>query len=398
MKLRFSFIALFFCSLIALQLNLKAAVTLSEKSQVSLITCGPGKDLYEAFGHTAIRVYDPENRLNIVYNYGIFSFSQENFYANFAKGHLWYQLGANDFDRFVYSYEYNERSVYEQILNFNLSQRQVLYDSLVNNIKPQNRYYLYDYFYHNCSTIPRDVIEYASGYSIEYKYTDFVAGKSIRDLVDEYLHVNSWGDFGIDLALGAVIDGEATFHEYLYLPEYLMEAFSTAQLQTIDGTIPLVKKTITHYESDVDYYSERIWPGPLETFGLFFALLLLITIWNFRTHRAFKGLDFLLFLVLGIHGTILFLISFFTDHNAAAQNYNLLWSLPTHLIFAFLIFMKNKGLWFSVYLWLTIAFCTLILTDDLILPQNFHPATTFILLAIILRSGWLLYYRKIATS
>ncbi|MEX0813434.1 MAG: DUF4105 domain-containing protein [Chitinophagales bacterium] len=384
------------CLLIFTGINANAAQKLSGKARVSLITCGQGPDLYEAFGHTAIRVYDPENGINNAYNYGIFSFNQANFYANFAMGHLWYRLGVNDFDRFVYSYEYHKRSVYEQVLNFDQEQKQALFDTLERNRLPENRYYLYNYFFHNCSTIPRDIIELASGHTIEYSYKGekFKAGKSIRQLVDEYIIHNSWGNFGIDIALGAEIDEKATFHEYLYLPEYLMDAFASATIMANGKKKPLVQKTLIHYQSDVDYMKENISPGPITVFWLFFGLLALLTLWGFKTRNAFKGIDFLFFLILGLNGSVLFFISFFTDHTAT-ENFNLLWNLPTHLVFAFVLLRKKQGKFISLYLMLTIFLCLISLADDLILPQNFHPAVIPVLLTIILRSSFLLYHNKL---
>ena len=60
-------------------------ITLSEKSTVSLITCSAGEAIYELFGHTAIRVVDTENQLDIVFNYGLFSFEGLNLYLNKLK-------------------------------------------------------------------------------------------------------------------------------------------------------------------------------------------------------------------------------------------------------------------------------------------------------------------------
>lgn len=396
-KSRFHYIWIAFLVFVLPLKTLNAATELSDKSRVSLITCSAGPDLYEAFGHTAIRVYDPGNGINQVYNYGIFSFDQPDFYLNFAKGHLWYRLGINDFDRFVYTYQYYERSVYEQILNFDLEQRQTLYDSLEHNFLPENRYYLYNYFYHNCSTIPRDIIEYASGNKINYRYTDkrFEKGKSIRQLVDEYIVHNSWGNFGIDLALGAEIDKEATLHQYLYLPEYLMSAFESATISKNGEESPLVLKTLTHYQSPIDYLNKNISPGPITVFWLFFLLVALITAWNFKSKRAFKGFDFLLFLVLGLNGSMLFFISFFTDHTAA-ENYNLLWSLPTHLLFAFVLLSGKNGNLKRYYSILSILLCVLLFADNfIIIPQDIHPAVIPIMLVIIIRSIWIYYQSKL---
>ncbi|MBQ8056439.1 MAG: hypothetical protein IJ270_06470, partial [Paludibacteraceae bacterium] len=51
-----------------------------ENIEVSIITCDPGTEIYEAFGHTAIRIYDKTNPYNydVIYNYGVLDFYQDN--------------------------------------------------------------------------------------------------------------------------------------------------------------------------------------------------------------------------------------------------------------------------------------------------------------------------------
>ena len=55
---------------------------LSKQSEISIITVGPGDILYEAFGHSAIRVSDPVIGMDNIFNYGLFDFNQPNFYTN----------------------------------------------------------------------------------------------------------------------------------------------------------------------------------------------------------------------------------------------------------------------------------------------------------------------------
>ena len=133
-------------------------IELTEESIVTLVTCGPGEELYEAFGHTAIRVHDSNIGLDVVYNYGTFDFDQPNFYWNFVQGRSLYMLAANRYSNFIRAYQYYNRSVREQYLNMTLPQKQALLDKLLWNAKVENRNYLYDYFFDNCSTRPRDVL------------------------------------------------------------------------------------------------------------------------------------------------------------------------------------------------------------------------------------------------
>ena len=87
MKQTLLFIFIFFVSI---QHNFSQKLVLSDQSEISIITAGPGDVLYEAFGNSAIRVKDPTLNLDIIFNYGLFDFNQPNFYVNFVKGRLLY--------------------------------------------------------------------------------------------------------------------------------------------------------------------------------------------------------------------------------------------------------------------------------------------------------------------
>ena len=56
-----------------------SAQELSPEARVSLITCGPGDEIYSFFGHSALWVYDPEAGIDRIYNYGTFDFNIPNF-------------------------------------------------------------------------------------------------------------------------------------------------------------------------------------------------------------------------------------------------------------------------------------------------------------------------------
>ena len=55
---------------------------------ISLITCSPGTELYQLYGHTALRVREVRQgrRSDWVFNYGTFSFKQKNFMWRFMLG------------------------------------------------------------------------------------------------------------------------------------------------------------------------------------------------------------------------------------------------------------------------------------------------------------------------
>ena len=59
---------------------------LSDNAQIHLLTCTPGTEVWSKYGHTGIRVLDPENDIDIVFNYGIFNLTSDGFYVKFVRG------------------------------------------------------------------------------------------------------------------------------------------------------------------------------------------------------------------------------------------------------------------------------------------------------------------------
>ncbi len=157
---------LYICLFILVGLN-ASAQRLSDSAQISLFTCTPGEYVYSQYGHSAIRVVDPAQKLDITFNYGIFSFDTEDFYLKFIKGETDYQLGIDDTRSFLWSSSYIGRTTYEQVLNLSRTQRQAIFDALVENYRPENRFYRYNFVFDNCATRPYLLLKNALGDQIE---------------------------------------------------------------------------------------------------------------------------------------------------------------------------------------------------------------------------------------
>lgn len=85
---------------ILMSFTVSGQTVLSDRAEIFVITCGPSqKELYSAFGHSAIRVQDPVSGLDLAYNYGVFKFDTK-FYFNFTRGNLFYNLGVYPYARF----------------------------------------------------------------------------------------------------------------------------------------------------------------------------------------------------------------------------------------------------------------------------------------------------------
>ncbi|MEM7485788.1 MAG: DUF4105 domain-containing protein [Bacteroidota bacterium] len=366
--------------------------TLTEKSTISLLTCAAGDELYYAFGHSAFRVQDPNLGIDVVYNYGTFDFDRPNFYLNFVKGKLIYSLSRRTFDIFLYEYELKKRWVKEQILDLTLEERRKLLTFFENNFLPENRDYLYDPLLNNCSSITGDILVKQYGDAIVFKDSHLEKKYTFRELVRQHLHLNSWDMFGIDLAFGSVVDRKATTQEHMFLPYYAMEQIRNT---TKDGK-PLLKR-----ERTVLDYNERTRNGffpssPIFWFTLVLVFTSVVTYLDNKHKTRSRWLDFSLFLITGLIGTLMLLLWVATDHTSTPNNYNVLWALPFNILVAFVFTAKSTlPKWLPKYLWSALALFGILAILWVVRVQLFSPVLIPILLTLALRYGYLLKFSKL---
>lgn len=346
-------------------------ITLSPQAEISVITCGPGQDeLYTAFGHSAIRVVDPANRIDFAYNYGVFDFDQPNFYLNYTKGLLLFKLGVYDYPDFVNSYVYYNRWVTEQVLNLSAGQKQAVFNFLEWNALPENETYRYDYFYNNCANKVRDVFANVLADSVHFDDAHITSTYTIRQLTDLCTVNHPWGDLGIDICLGLPMDKQAAPYEYMFLPDYVMAAFDHATITHGGSPEPLVKQTIPVF---INSPSEppRAPIHPWTVFGAFAAVAIGLSAWDWKRKKVSAWFDVVLFVTTGTIGLLLVVLWTATDHQAAANNFNILWALPSHLVILGLIFPRARAR-VKKYFAFVAVLCLLLLLTWFILPQQLN--------------------------
>lgn len=369
--------------LAAINLSAQEGTVLTPEAKISLLTCGPGSELYSTFGHSAIRIKDPAYG-DIVFNYGTFSFDQPNFYLRFARGRLLYRLSVESFRNFEEFYTYENRSITEQELNLTPEQKQKLYDLLAENYLPENREYKYHFFYDNCSTRIRDIIEKALNNEVSYLYPDTAGKKSFRQMTDEYLipGKQQWGDFGIDLCLGLPTDYIATPYQEMFLPDYLMYHFDQALVG--EEMKPLVTRKEVILDTRTVFTAPVISPA-MVTWTLF-VLVMIFTVMK-RSAIGFGTFDYLLFGLSGLLGLLFLLLWVATDHTDTKYNFNLLWALPTHL--ALMPLYARKPIFRKRYFGITALIGLILLVMWPVLPQDMHEACIPLVLLLSLRSYYL---------
>lgn len=367
--------------------------TLSPDAQVSVLTCAPGSELYSVFGHSALRIQDPATRLDWVWNYGVFEFDTPNFVLKFAQGKLLYYVLSYSYRHFHKEYEAEGRSIHEQTLALTEGQKKAIFDALLVNELPDNKYYQYDFFYDNCATRERDVLMNALGADLRFHPRQPDDYGSYRTLIDGYLRNDVWADFGIDLVLGSLTDKTASQQGAMFLPDHLHGAVATAEVRVDGQWRPLVQRSQTLLELPVRPVTAFQY-GPHILGWSIFALAVFVTFLGFKGGKAFKLFDCVLFLVLGLLGVLLLLFWVATDHQATYWNLNLLWAVPPHAVFAFAYViprMKRISLRYTkVMLPWTLGFLAL----SWLLPQGFHAAIFPIVMAAALRLAWIWHYHR----
>lgn len=301
--------------------------------QISLLTFGPGEDLYSVFGHTAIRVSDPARGQDITYGWGGFRFAENNFYVKFLRGTLPYYIDAYDMNLMVYAYQTENRSIREQVLNLSAAQKQRLLRVLATNLLPQNRTYQYKFFYDNCASRPRDVIAQACGDSLTIPSRSVQTGKSYRDWMNDYLGGKPWAKVGMNVAIGRPADAPTDGWHAMYLPNNVHDQLAHATLRQANGqVVPLVASDRTLFDASKMFRQEL--PFIFDPEVVFAALgigVAFFTVRRYRRGRVDRWLDRLLFAFSGFWGWFLFLLWVATDHGVTAWNPTLLYLMPLHL-------------------------------------------------------------------
>ncbi len=353
----------------------------SSRLRISLLTCTPGEELYSTFGHSAYRVIDSNAVTDIVYNYGTFNFDDKGFYIKFVKGKLLYYVSTEYFADFKEMYQSTNRGITEQVLNLTAAEKISLRNFLNENIKEENKYYRYDFFFDNCTTRLRDILKKQHDSAFTQKPV-MPVGSTFRNAIHEYLDKNhkDWSKLGIDILMGQPTDGVMSAEDMQFLPDNLMKSLDSSSTPDVLSSQNLYPIT--------DLNAKRSFFTP---FVVFLLLLIIIVLLGF-VHRALwvknkvvqtflQGFDGLFFFCTGVLGIIILFMWFGTEHSMLRNNFNLLWAWPTHSIIAF--FVNSKKTWVKNYFKFTAIGLMLVLIAWLFLPQQMNNGLIPLVLLLI---------------
>ena len=338
-------------------------IVLSEKATVSILTCGTGNESYSLFGHTALRISDELNHIDVVYNYGAFDFNTPNFVAKFAKGDLDYFAITHHFNDFMAEYTYEQRNVYEQELELSLYLKQKLFDNLNTALASGESTYRYKFIDKNCTSMVVEIVNKTLGeVSISKR---IITKQSYRSILYPYFDNHFYEKLGTSIIFGTKVD---TISNHIFLPLELMENLKLAEFNhkkiVQKGTTTLLKyKPIAPFS----------WWNNCFTYLIFLGFIIVINK---------KTINQLYLFTIGIIGLLFVFLGFYSGHLELANNYNVLLFNPL-LVLSFCFYTQKQTNW--IYN-LTLFNLFLLVVYVVILINKAH---FWIVLPMIITNGYL---------
>lgn len=348
-----------------------------------LLTCGPGTETYSIYGHSALRIVIPEKHLDTVYNWGVFDFNTPNFVWKFAKGRLDYMVIGESLKGFLQGYFFEQRFVYSQKINIDPVETRKLVSLINENLKPENIKYRYDFFYDDCSTRIRDLLEKSIGEKLKYPPAESGKIPTFRDLVGKYQNPYPWYKFGVDLLMGSTTDKRAEFRDRMFLPIDMKDALSETVIHRSGKMIPLLQNPEVLLDFDAPVIKQKFITSPPSVFT-FVIILILILAARIKSYRIIRLIDIVIYSVFSILFVLMVFFNFFTDHKQMQWNLNIIWLNPFILACLITLIQNKTGiLWFRVVFFISAAFLVL----HFFLPQDFNIAFLLLVMILLIRSS-----------
>ena len=332
----------------------KGEDTPPDSIEVSLLTCQPHDEVYSLYGHTALRWHDLRTGLDIAFNWGVFNFKAPHVVTRFVFGLTDYELGPIPYNIFQKEYRHFGSMVTEQVLNLSGEEIMRLEGLLDQNLQPENRVYRYNYFYNNCTTKARDIIEQCVNGDMKYaEREDFKP--SYRDMVHEMTRNKRWAQWGNDLLLGIKADQPTTLRQQEFLPHNLMYDFDRAQIYENGVYRPLVKERRIAVPAGVQSIKKEFPITPIQYFCIMLVIGIIFFIMEWRQQGIYIYWDALLMVISGVIGIILFLM-LFSQHPTVSLNLQIILFNPIHWLFLWPVIRGKKTIYWKILAVLCVLF------------------------------------------
>lgn len=292
------------------------SLTYSDSVEISLLTCTPGTESWEQYGHTAIRYNDIANKNDLAINYGLFSFDQPYFIPRFVLGKTDYKVGLSTTDDMLLTYSYEGRGVFEQVLDLTREEKYQIYLALKKNLLPENVVYRYNFFYDNCTTRAQHILlDHLNG-KIKCLPEKSKVLYSYREMIHKWNKEDVWVQLGEDMLLGVTADVPVkTKQQELFLPDNLRKYIG----RIVHNGKSLVKRESYLVQPPQFIESKTSLISPMQVAVIFAIIATLILFYEYNRKKALWFWDIMLMVASGIIGILLF-IMIFSSHPCVSIN------------------------------------------------------------------------------
>ena len=303
--------------------------------RVSLLTCSPASEVWQQYGHTAIRFVDAERDVDVVFNYGLFDFAAPHFIWRFCLGKTDYIVGAETYDSFRREYVERGSSITEQQLNLLPEETVNFWNLITTNCRPENRTYRYDFFYNNCSTKARDILYQSLESDVSIARTDSV---SLRSILHRHNAAYPWASFGIDLLLGVKADHPVPHDVQEFAPLSLEESFAKATRN--DGEPFVTGTTVVQPLSSIQG-GGRFPLTPVQMMIIVLLITAIVCTFELLSSTRQWWYDVVLYSIQGVAGVIVTFLFLFSTHPTVDSN--ILVVVLNPLAFVLLLFLLRQS-------------------------------------------------------
>lgn len=319
---------------------------------ISLATFSPGDDVPSWFGHAGLVVEDRRLNESRLYNYGMFNFDSDML-LRFARGRLWFWVAPTSVPRTYRLYEELDRDIRVIELNLPEEKRGEVASFLAENVRPENREYLYHHYDDNCATRLRDVIDMAVDGQFYETYGNKEGRMTLRDHTRRHSSHVPPMDWLLMFLMNGSIDSPTTVWEEMFLPEELEKR--VLEFQWVDEEGQLRDLALREHEV---YRSEDREPVPQEPrvhwywwllVGLGVGTAGLLIGWQSRRRPGrmarigYGTYHLLVGLVVGGLGLVAGIMALLTDHTVTYWNLNLFWANPLTFVVLPLAVLVLRG-------------------------------------------------------
>lgn len=338
-----------------------SAVFSVDSIRIGLLTAMPGPEIYELYGHSALRITTAQS--DDVVNYGVFDFDQPGFIARFVSGKTDYKVIGYPFEFFLMQYRNRGSKVVEQELNLTNEQKEKLLQLLSENLQPENATYRYKYLTNNCATKILDKIDEATNQGV--LYPDKSRFESVRTQMAEFNANYPWYQFGIDMVLGMPLDERTTARQQNFMPVIMQLNVADAKLKSGDS---LVNSTNVIYQGrgDVRLDATPWYFSPIFIFCIVFVAALVSVLLG-RT-KLFAPVWFI---AVGLVGCLIWFLTFVSEHEATSPNLLALWAGPHAFLAAWVAAAGCRKMWMRSYMLVYAAACLVVCACSFFQHLNF---------------------------